>query len=119
MVVGSLTVGPEAMTLRSLPGTSEKSRLATVAGCTTWARPPPLTLEICLRTVFISEIVAPALSRALLTAIIPSKSSDWGASNMAEPPPQVTTMTRSLSVRLPRASTTVWVKSRLAWEGSG
>ncbi len=58
-VVGSATVGPDAMVPGSSPGTSEMSSVTTRAGYAAAASRPPLIAERCFRTVFISPMVAP------------------------------------------------------------
>src|SRR3546814_1330024 len=63
-LVGSATVGPEAITAGSSPGTSEISRLTTRAGAAAAARRPPLMAERCLRRQFISSMAAPERSSA-------------------------------------------------------
>ena len=70
VVVGSATVGPEAMTAGSSPGTSEIRRATTRAGCAATARRPPLMALRCLRTQLISSIEAPDASIARLTACL-------------------------------------------------
>ena len=59
-VVGSGTVGPEAMTAGSSPGTSEIASVTICAGAAAAASRPPLIAERCLRTQLISPMVAPA-----------------------------------------------------------
>ena len=58
-VVVSGTVGPEAMKSSGFPTTSERMRAISVAGAAARASPPPLTWEMCLRTVLTSLMVAP------------------------------------------------------------
>ena len=53
-VVGSGVVGPDAITARSSPTTSEIASVWTVAGAHASANRPPLMAERCLRTVLIS-----------------------------------------------------------------
>ena len=55
-VVGSGTVGPDAITDGSSPGTSEIISETTGAGAAAIASLPPLIADRCLRTVFISPI---------------------------------------------------------------
>ncbi len=69
-VVGSATVGPEAITQGSSPGTSEIIRVTTRAGAAAAASLPPLIADKCRRTQFISEIVAPLFRSALLIACL-------------------------------------------------
>lgn len=56
------------MSIGPSPGTSEMSSVTSRAGWHAAARRPPLMRERCRRTQFISEMVAPDLSNALLTA---------------------------------------------------
>ena len=53
-VLGSGTVGPDAMTFRSSPITSDKIRLTTVAGLAILAKPPPFDRDRSFLMVFIS-----------------------------------------------------------------
>jgi hypothetical protein len=62
--------GPEAMSTGWSPGTSEISRFTTRAGWQAAARRPPLIAERWRRTQFISEIVAPDLSSALVDRLL-------------------------------------------------
>ena len=71
--VGSGTVGPEAITDGSSPGTSEISSATTRAGGAAAASRPPLIAERCLRTQFISSIVAPERSSARFTACLSAR----------------------------------------------
>ena len=59
-VVGSGTVGPDAMAEGSSPGTSEISSVTTLAGAAAAASRPPLMADKCLRTQFISSMRAPS-----------------------------------------------------------
>jgi hypothetical protein len=58
-VVGSGTVGPEAITPGSSPGTSLMASVTTRAGCAAAASRPPAKALRCLRMQFISWIEAP------------------------------------------------------------
>ncbi len=99
-VVGSGTVGPEAMIAGSSPGTSEISRLTTRAGAAAAARRPPLMAERCLRTQFICAMSAPELSSARLTACLSSSVRPGaGRASSAEPPPEIRHSTRSSADR--------------------
>ncbi len=70
-VEGSGTVGPEAMTAGSSPGTSEIAKVTICApGAAAAASRPPLIAERCLRTVLISPIVAPERSKARVTCLL-------------------------------------------------
>ena len=66
---GSGTVGPEPITAGSSPGTSEIASVST-ARVRAPARRPPLMRERCLRTVFISPMLAPERSSARVTACL-------------------------------------------------
>ena len=64
-VVGSGTVGPEAITAGSSPGTSEIAKVTTRAGAAAAASRPPLIAERCLRTrVDLADRRAAAQQRA-------------------------------------------------------
>ena len=119
-VVASGTVGPEAMTERSSFGTSEIISATTRAGAAARAKRPPLMAERCLRTQFISEIVAPLFKSALLTACFSSSVTPSAGSAMsAEPPPEISASTRSSSVRPWTAFKMRAAASRPAASGTG
>ena len=89
-VVGSGAVGPEAMTSSGSPITSEMIRLNKARPLNAWASRPPLKSERCLRTQFISLMVAPQacsnwVTCCLSSSVIPAA----GAGNNAEPPPEI------------------------------
>ena len=89
-LVGSGTVGPDAMVAGSSPGTSEISRLTTCAGCAAAASRPPLMAERCLRRQFISEMSAPERSNSFEIACLSSSvSPSAGSASSAEPPPDI------------------------------
>ena len=131
-VVGSATVGPDAITAGSSPGTSEIRRLTTRAGAAAAARRPPLMADRCLRTQFISAMLAPDFNRARLTARL-SSSVRPGAGNAssAEPPPEIRQSTRSSAERpwtirriraaaaWPAASGTGWAASTTSMRSQG
>ena len=71
-VVGSATVGPEAISTGRSPGTSEISSVSTCAGWQAAASRPPLMADKCRRTQFISLMVAPDASRARPTLCLTS-----------------------------------------------
>ncbi len=99
-VVGSGTVGPEAITAGSSPGTSLIASVTTRAGLAAAASLPPLMAERCLRTQFISEMFAPQASSARLIACLSaSVSPSAGAAQSAEPPPDIRASTRSSGPR--------------------
>ena len=106
-VVGSGTVGPEAIVDRSSPTTSERTRATTRAGAAARARPPPLSRERCLRTVLSSAMEAPARSRCAVTAAFSSRvTPSAGAGSRAEAPPERrSTSVSSLPRPCARAST--------------
>ena len=59
------------------------------AGAAARARRPPLMAERCLRTQFISEMLAPLFKSALLTACFSSSvTPSAGSAISAEPPPR-------------------------------
>ena len=91
------TVGPEAITAGSSPGTSEISRLTTLAGWAAAASRPPLIAERCLRThVHLADVGAARRASALLTACLSASVSPRPASaSSAEPPPEIRHSTRS------------------------
>ena len=90
------TVGPEAITAGSSPGTSEMVSVTTLAGWHAAARRPPLMADRCLRTQFISAMLAPLLSSARLIACLScSVRPGAGSVSSAEPPPEMRHSTRS------------------------
>ena len=106
-VVGSPTVGPEAMTAGSSPGTSEIISATRRAGCAAAASLPPLIAERCFLTQFISSIEAPERSSALETACLSSRVSPGaGRASSDEPPPETSASTRSSGPR-------PWTRSRM------
>ena len=90
-LVGSGTVGPEAITAGSSPGTSEIARVSTRAGAAAAASRPPLIADRCLRTALISPIVAPrARATRRVTACLSARVSPGaGSASSAEPPPEI------------------------------
>ena len=98
-VLASGTVGPLAMTEGSSPGTSLMHSVTTRAGAQAAARRPPLMRERCLRTLFISPMVAPLASRAwLMRCLSASVRPSPGSVSSAEPPPETRHSTRSLAL---------------------
>src|SRR4030042_1760737 len=84
------TKGPDPMVSSWSPMTSERIRLITVAGKASLASWPPLVRERCFRTVLISWIGVPALSRSWVTFCFSIKEIDFGGrGNKAEQPPEV------------------------------
>ena len=93
-------VGPDATSAGLSPGMSETTSDTTLAGQAAAARRPPLIVETCFRSVFIAEIGAPEASSAWLTAISSASVSPAGGDgSSAEPPPEISAMTRSSAVR--------------------
>ena len=95
-VEGSGTVGPEPMTSGSSPTTSEIISVSSVAGkaaCASW---PPLIRLRCLRTAFISWMVAPQASRPRVRICLSaSVSGGAGAGSIADAPPEISAISRS------------------------
>ena len=88
--------GPDAMSIRRSPGTSEMSSVMTCAGWQAAASRPPLIAERWRRTQLTSLIVAPELSNMRFTACFSSSVRPGaGSGNSAEPPPDIRHSTRS------------------------
>ncbi len=103
-VDASGAVGPEPMTSRGSPITSDRSRAMTRAGAAARASWPPLNTEQCFRTALSWLMSAPAASRSRVTACLSaSVMGGAGAGVNAEAPPEMSTSTRSRSPAL-RAS---------------
>ena len=99
-VLASGTVGPLAITAGSSPGTSLMVSVTTCAGWQAAAKRPPLMRERCLRTVFISKILAPLSSKARLICCLSAKvRPSAGKVSSAEPPPETKQITKSSCVR--------------------
>ena len=95
-VVGSGTVGPDAITSRGSPITSERIRVTRVAGAAALAKCPPFTFDRCLRIQFISLIFAPDFSKISFTAFKSASEHPSGVSAIkADPPPEIRQITRS------------------------
>ncbi len=119
-VVASGRVGPLAIRVGSSPGISEISSVSTRAGAQASASRPPLSAERCLRTQFISPMLAPLRSSALLTACLSSSVRPGaGAASSAEPPPEIKQSTRSSAVSPRTASTMRWAARWPAASGTG
>ncbi len=87
-VDGSATVGPEAMTAGSSPGTSEMAKVTTSAGRHAKASRPPVMAERCLRTQLMSSMGAPdASNRRLVCCRSARVRPRAGRVRRAEPPP--------------------------------
>ena len=79
---------------------SERMSATTRAGWATRASCPPLTREMCLRSVLISRMSAPQARRDLVSACFSeSEMPSTGAGVKAEPPPEMRTNTRSFGPR--------------------
>ena len=72
-VLASATVGPEAMSLGASPGTPEISRVTMRAGWQAAARRPPFSADRWRRTQFLSPMLAPLASKALLIACLSAR----------------------------------------------
>ena len=89
-------VGPEPMTSRLSPMTSESSRDSTRAGAARRASWPPLMREMCLRTALISWMGAPQASSSRVMACFSSSVMPSAGRGMsAEAPPEIRQSTRS------------------------
>src|ERR1035437_8413890 len=98
-VEASGAVGPEPMTSRLSPMTSERSRDSTRAGAARRASCPPLMSEMCLRTVLISWMVAPEARSTRVVACFSSRVMPAaGRGKSAEAPPETRQITRSSRV---------------------
>ena len=99
-VVGSGTVGPDAIAEGSSCGTSEIASVTiSAARCPARASRPPLIRDRCLRTMFISPIGAPERSSARFTCCFcANETPSAGAIQFAEPPPDNSTSNRSSAV---------------------
>ncbi len=119
-VEASGTVGPEAISDGSSPGTSEMISAQTLAGAAAMARRPPLISETCFRTQFISAIVAPERSKARASACSSASEIESGkAGSNAEPPPEIRQRTKSSAVRPDTASRISRDASSPAASGTG
>ena len=123
-VDGSGAVGPDAMTSSGSPMTSDRTSVSTSAGMAARASCPPLSTERCLRTALSALIVAPASSKSRVVACFSCRViGGAGAGVSAEPPPEISTTTRSSAparrarssrrwaARWPRSSGTGWPAS--------
>ena len=87
-VVGSATVGPEAIQVVDPAGTSDKTRVSKVPFVFAASFPPFILLR-CFLTVFISSILAPHFSKSLVVFILScSVKPSSGYGKRAEPPPE-------------------------------
>ncbi len=119
-MVGSASVGADAIKEGSSPGMSEMSSETTRAGEAWTASRPPLMDERCLRTVFISVIVAPPRSNAFVMACFSSSDTPGaGIAHSAEPPPDINAITRSSGPRPVTAAISRSPAATLRWSGTG
>src|SRR5713101_4663558 len=87
-VVGSGTVGPDAIADGSSRGTSDIASVTISARFPARASRPPLIRDRCLRTVLTSPIGAPERNSALVTCCFCANDTpSAGAIQFAEPPP--------------------------------
>ena len=95
-VESSGAVGPEAITSRGSPITSESSSACTRAGAAARASWPPFSREQCFRTALSWLMLAPAASsRRVMACLSASVMGGTGAGVRAEPPPETRTSRRS------------------------
>jgi len=106
------------MTEGSSPGTSERRRTWTFALVARRAL-PPLIWERCLRTAFISWMLAPLLRRASVRARFSSREIPKGAHHRALPPPERRAKTRALGERPWRRPRTSSAARTLSSSGTG
>src|SRR3989344_1462794 len=118
-VVGSITVGPDAIILISFPGTSEKMSDTTDAGYAILANCPPWIREVCLRTVLTSAIVALCSMRDLVIAVRVSQEISFGRHKREDPPPEMTVIKRSRSVSPSARSAMDFVIAMFVSDGNG
>ena len=94
--VGSATVGPDAIAAGSSPGTSEISRLTTLAGCAAAASLPPLIAERCLADrVHLGDVGAAGEQRLVHRLLVRERQPWAGSASRDEPPPEIRHRTRS------------------------
>jgi hypothetical protein len=131
-VLGSATVGPDAMSKGWSPGTSEISRVTTRAGWQAAARRPPLMPDRWRRTQFISLMLAPDASSARFTSCLSSSVMPGrGSGSSEEPPPDIrhntvssglrprTISSMRAAARSPAASGTGWAASTISMRSQG
>ena len=88
--------GPEAITSRSLPSTSESTSTSRLPAVQARANPPPLTRLNRLRAALSVAISAPDSESWRVTAIFSSSEMpDFGAASSADPPPVIRAIARS------------------------
>lgn len=119
-VLPSGTVGPEATTAGSSPGTSDTTSVTTRAGWQASASRPPLIADRWRRTRFISPIGAPQRSSSRFSARFSSKLMPGAGSDIrAEPPPDTRHSTRSSGPSPAAASSMRRAASSPAASGTG
>ena len=95
-MLGSCAVGPDAITSKGSPITSESIKLRTLEGYAVFAKSPPFTLDTCFRIQFISKIAAPDFSNILFRSFKSSKEQPSGTSvKRADPPPEIKQISKS------------------------
>ena len=97
---------------------SDSTTAKTWAGAQWRAKRPPLTVERCLRMVFISVISAPQ-ARSCLVMSCSSSVEMMGFSNRAEPPPDSRNRTRSSGLRSWVSSRARLVAAKVSSSGTG
>ena len=111
---------PDPITSRLFPITSDKISESTAAGYASAASQPPLMLDRCFLTVFISLILAPELSsRRVVYCFISSVIGCAGNGSNAEAPPEMTQMIKSSSVAEATIPAIVRAPSTPASSGTG
>ena len=119
-VVGSGSVGPDATLAGSLPGTSEISKVNTLAGWQAAARRPPLIDERCRRRQFMSLMVTPiSISWRMMSWASSKVTPGAGSASRDEPPPDIMQTTVSSSVRLSASARMRLAAARPASSGTG
>ena len=113
------TVGPEAMTRRSSPGTSD--RISAVTGAPeTRSQPPPFSRDSAWRTRFVCVMSAPEPSSSRFTSCFSaSVTPATGAGSMAEPPPEISASTRSCGPAARSSASTSCAAASPAASGTG
>ena len=119
-VLASATVGPEAMSRGSSPGTSEMSSVTTRAGWQAAASRPPLMADRWRRTQFISPMLAPERSNCwLISCLSASVMPSSGSGSKDEPPPEIRHSTVSSALRPCTRSSIRRAACRPAASGTG
>ena len=90
------TVGPDAITAKSSPITSDKIKATTGAGAAASTMPPPFKRDRLCLIRFICRISSPLANSKAFTAILSSRLMPaLGAGKRAEPPPEISATTVS------------------------